>query len=124
VSRSDVRVHHDSRIAARQGYASSRRRNDVAAMFTSCMQICCFGVCIPLDIILPALAGFLYYLGFDFRRWLPASLRQQQEGQPDAGGEILQGEAPVAVGDGNAESTSEKAPEQDAALDAGPKKAR
>jgi hypothetical protein len=33
------------------------------------LQLCIFGVCIPLDIVLPGILGALYYIGIDFRRF-------------------------------------------------------
>ena len=40
------------------------------------MQVCFFGCCIPLDVLIPALlAALYYYLGIDVMAYLPQSWR-------------------------------------------------
>jgi hypothetical protein len=62
--------------------------NELKSSKGICMQICLFGFCIPLDVMVPAILGWLYYIGVDFRRLLPASWmgngqKRKEEGQTE-----------------------------------------
>jgi hypothetical protein len=39
------------------------------------LQFCIFGVCIPLDVVIPGILAWLYYIGIDLLWFLPASWR-------------------------------------------------
>jgi hypothetical protein len=49
----------------------------------SCVQLCLFGVCIPLDVIIPAMLGWLYFIGVDLLWFLPPSWKQQIQKRKD-----------------------------------------